>query len=132
MKYHYSFPLILVSLAALLTIPVIAQRGGEIPGERVQLCITNQTGLPIHVYDVERGYKQGTVSGNRGCVKLRPYITDDGQPVTLCVQNLESIGCVPLPSVVWNHAPAWNLRLGPWTNTWHFDVWSLEPAAAAD
>lgn len=127
-------PLILVfSLLFLLSCVTTGSKGwGEIQETRTQLCILNQAGIPVHVYNAENGSKQGTVSGSRGCVKLSHNVSDSPHPITLCVQNLESHGCVIMPSVIWGSVPTWSLHLGPWTNTWHMDVWSLMPAAAAD
>lgn len=124
--------LLLVSLFITSCATGTAQIGGRSKRPETQLCIINQAGLPVHVYDTTSRMKQGTVPGSRGCVKLRSYVTDQQATSTLCVQSLESNGCVLLPPVVWGNVPTWNLHLGPWANTWYRDVYSLLPAPATD
>ena len=130
-KTLYSLGLFLLFVACA---SLASQGGGEYKGERTQLCISNQSGLPVHVYDLTSNSKQGVVTGSRGCVKLSRYLSQQASASFLCVRTLEMgpNACEVLPPVIYSNVPVWNLHLGPWTNTWYQDVYSLQPAPATD
>jgi len=135
MAHARVFPLMLVSLLFLAVVtcaPLLSRGGGEIRGERTQLCIYNQSGSPVHVYEIPSGIKQGVIPGSRGCVKLNHEISQSTNATFLCVRTLESEGCEVLPPVVYGNVPTWQLELGPWPRTWYLDTYSLRPAPAAD
>ena len=131
MKHWGLFLLISLIFACATLSP---RSGGEYKGAQSQLCILNQSGLPVHVYDLTSNTKQGVITGSRGCIKLSRYLSQQTSASFLCVRTLEmdANACEILPPVVYGNVPTWSLTLGPWTNTWYQDVYSLQPAAATD
>lgn len=96
---------------------------GERTDERVQLCITNESGGPVTVYAAHR--RLGTVSTPTGCVALPHDVSNSGDE--LCVRTVAMSTCEPLPQTNWTAAPVWSLTLRHFVNSWRWDVLSLRP-----
>lgn len=116
------------TLVGALLLVACASTGARRSEPRSRLCISLGS-PPVNVYRVDNKQRIGTLHRS-GCIDLSDDVVD--RSALLCVTAVDVPWCEPFPYTHWSASPVWSVRLGPFPSTWHMDVFTLQPAPAAD
>lgn len=115
--------------ASFLGLSLLGVLLGPGRGAPTRLCIQHEGATPVVIYTVEGEYVGRTPRASGGCVPLPDYVVRAA--ARLCVTTLGEWECVPLPPVVWDASPEWELRLRAFFIGWPHDVLALRPTRRA-